>query len=120
MNDYAVMVPFPDMLSGAARQAWLDVDEDAIWYVGEAWVNGHWTDHVAIRRPGADVQVWIEQGDPFPAKLAIVYTDEESLPSYTARFSKWATSLPADSVFEFTPPEGAERIDVVASSGAGR
>jgi len=84
------------------------------WYVGEAWVDGRWTDHVAIRKPGADIQIWVQKGDPFPVKMAIVYTEDEGMPSYTARFSKWSSTLPADpSLFEFTAPPEAERIDVV-------
>ena len=85
-----------------------------MWYVGEAWVNGRWTDHVAIRRPGVDIQIWVRQDDPFPAKVAIVFTEDEGMPSHTARFSKWSTTLPADpSLFQFIPSQEAERIDVV-------
>ena len=77
-------------------------------------VDGRWTDHVAIRKPGTDSQIWVHQGDPYPAKMAIVYTDEDGRPGYTARFSKWSSTLPADpSLFEFTPPTGSEQIDVV-------
>ncbi len=112
--DYKVDVPFPDVLSGDPQKLWLGDEITSVWYVGEAWVNGRWTDHVAIRKLGIDVQIWVQQGDPFPAKLAIVFTEDEGMPGYTARFSKWSTTLPADpSLFQFTPPPEAERIDVV-------
>jgi len=114
VDDYRVDVPFPDILSGDPQDLWLGDDVTSIWYVGEAWVNGQWTDHVAIRKPGIDVEIWVQKGDPFMAKMAIVFTEEEGMPGYTARFSRWSSTLPADpSLFEFTPPEGAERIDVV-------
>jgi hypothetical protein len=46
--------------------------------------------------------------------MAIVYTEDEGMPGYTARLSKWSSTLPADpSLFEFTLPEGAEQIEVV-------
>jgi hypothetical protein len=112
--DYRVPVPFPDLLSGEPHDQQLSDDITSIWYVGEALVNGRWTDHVAIRKPGADIQIWVHQGDPYPAKMAIVYTDEEGKPGYTARFGKWSSTLPADpSLFDFTAPPGSERIDVV-------
>jgi hypothetical protein len=112
--NYMVVVPFPDILSGDPNDLWLGDDVTSIWYVGEAWVNGRWTDHVAIRKPGTDIQIWVQQGDPFPAKMAIVFTEDEGMPGYTAHFSKWSNTLPADpSLFEFTAPAGAERIDVV-------
>jgi len=112
--NYMIPVPFPDLLSRNSDDLWLGDDITSIWYVGEAWVDGRWTDHVAIRKPGADIQIWVQKGDPFPAKMAIVYTEDEGMPGYTARFSKWSTALPADpSQFEFNAPPEAERIDVV-------
>ena len=112
--DYMITVPFPDLLSVDPNDRQLDDEIASIWYVGEAWVDGQWTDHVAIRKPGADVQIWVRQDEPFPAKMAIVYTEDEGMPGYTARFSKWSSTLPEDpSLFEFTVPPGAERIDVV-------
>ena len=112
--NYMITVPFPDLLSSDPQELWLGDDITSIWYVGEAWVDGRWTDHVAIRKPGADIQIWVQKGDPFPVKLAIVYTEDEGMPCYTARFSRWSITLPADpSLFEFTAPPEAERIDVV-------
>ena len=114
VDNYLIVVPFPDILSGDPQDLWLGDDVTSIWYVGAAWVDGRWTDHVAIPKPGADIQIWVQQDEPFPAKMAIVYTEEEGMPGYTARFSKWSSTLPADpSLFEFTLPEGAEKIDVV-------
>jgi hypothetical protein len=114
VTNYMIPVPFPDLLSGDPKGVRLGDDITSIWYVGEAWVNGRWTDHIAMRKPGADIQIWVQKGDPFPAKMAIIYTEDEGMPGYTARFSKWSTALPADpSLFEFTAPPEAERIDVV-------
>ena len=112
--NYLIVVPFPDILSGDPQDLWLGDDVTSIWYVGEALVSGQWTDHVAIRKPGADIQIWVQQDEPFPAKMAIVYTEDEGMPGYTVRFGKWSSTLPVDpSLFEFTLPEGAEQIDVV-------
>lgn len=114
VDDYMIPVPFPDILSSTPQNPVYGDEITSISYVGEAWVGGEWTDHVALRKPGADIQLWIRQGDPFPAKLAVVYTEEAGMPSYTARFSKWSNTLPADAaLFEFTAPPGAEQIDVV-------
>ena len=114
VDDYQIVVPFPDILSGDSQGPWLGDDATSIAYIGEAWVNGQWTDHVAIRKPGIDIEIWIQKEDLFPAKLAIVFTEEEGMPGYTARFSNWSSTLPADpSLFEFTAPPEAERIDVV-------
>ena len=54
--NYMITVPFPDLLSSDPQELWLGDDVTSIWYVGEAWVDGRWTDHVAIRKPGADIR----------------------------------------------------------------
>jgi len=114
VSSYMVVVPFPDILSGDPNALWLGDDVTSIIYVGESWIGGQWTDHVAIRKPGVDFQIWVQKDDPFPAKMAIVYTEDDGMPSYTARFSKWSSTLPDDSsLFEFNAPPGAEKIDVV-------
>jgi hypothetical protein len=114
-DEYDVEVPFGDILAADLTELWLGEEVTEVWWVGEAWVEGHWTDHVAVRKPGADLELWVRKGDqPFLAKLAIAFTEEEGQPSYVARFRKWATTLPADMTdFTFTPPPDAERVEVV-------
>ena len=111
--EYDLDVPFADMLIGDPMDVWLGEDV-SVQYVGEAWVDGFWTDHVALRKPGADLEVWIRQGEePFPVRRHINFTDENGAPSYSARYRKWVTSLPDDAVTAFSPPPDAERIELV-------
>ena len=114
VNEYGLDVPLADVLAGPPAELWLGNDVTSIEYVGEAWVDGFWTDHVAIRRPGADFELWIRQGDePFPMRMVVVYTEEEGLPSYSARFRRWATALPEGALPVFTPPPDGERVEIV-------
>ena len=82
--------------------------------VGEAWVGGHWTNHVAAQKPGVHFELWIRRGDrPFPAQMAITFVEEEGRPTYVAQFRKWSTTVPdAAPQLTFTPPPGAERVEV--------
>ncbi len=114
VNEYSLDVPFQDLLAADPGERWIGERVTSAEYVGEEWVQGQWTDHVAMRQPGVDYEMWLRHGDePFPAKMMIVFTDEEGRPSYTARFRRWATSLPeGDATFAFTPPPDAERVDV--------
>jgi hypothetical protein len=112
-QDYDIDVPARDLLKGNAGDLWLGEDVTSIWYVGEAWVDGQWTDHVAVRKPNVDFELWIRQDEPFPAAIAIVYKGTEGQPSYHARFRRWATSLPDPGALEFTVPENAEEIEMV-------
>ena len=115
VDEYDLDVPFRDLLAGDAAEIWLGDDITSVWWVGEAWVEGHWTDHVAVRKPGVDFELWVRKGDePFLAKMAIVFTDEEGQPTYVARFRKWATAVTdGTTLFTFTPPQDAEQIEIV-------
>lgn len=113
VDEYDLDVPFHDILAGDPAELWLGEDVSDVQYVGEAWVEGAWTEHVAIRKPGVDFELWVRKGDePFPAKMAIVFTAEEGQPTYLARFRKWATSIPAASLPEFAPPPGSEQVEL--------
>ena len=114
INEYGLDVPFPEILGPAPGTPLVDAEAEA-WWVGEAWVEGHWTNHIAVRDPGADIQVWVRKGDqPFPAKLAFTFMNEKGQPTYVARFRRWSTTVPnAAAQFTFTPPPDAERIEVV-------
>lgn len=110
--EYNLDVPFAELLT---TPDWLGEDVTSVEYVGEAWVEGYWTDHVALRKPGADIEVWVRHGDePFPTRLNIVYTEEQGQPSYSARFRRWITALPEGAVPTFVPPPDSEELEVVA------
>ena len=114
VEEYGVEVPFQDVLLGDVHETWLAGDVTSILYVGEAWVGGDWTDHVAGRKPGADFELWVRKGpQPFPEKLSIDFNEEGARLSYSARFLKWGTSIPETMVFDFTPPPDAEEIELV-------
>ncbi len=113
--NYDLDVPFADLLTTSGSDLWLGDDVTSLEYVGEAWVEGYWTDHVALRKPGADIEIWIRHGEePFPLRMNIIYTEEEGLPSYSARFRKWVTVLPEGTIPAFVPPPHSEELEVVA------
>ncbi len=116
-EEYGLDVPFRDVLSGQISELWLGDDVTSTRYVGEAWLDGAWTDHIALRREGVDFEIWVRKGEqPFPVKISIVLTDEEGMPRNSTRFRKWAKVLPPSVSFDFVPPEGAEQIEVVPVS----
>ncbi len=117
VEEYEVDVPFQDLLAGNAADLWLSDEVSSVLYVGEAWVEGAWTDHVAIRKPGVDIEFWVRKGpEPFLNQVVLVFTEDEGQPQYSARFRKWATTIPDPGVFEVSIPEGSERIEVVPVS----
>jgi hypothetical protein len=83
-EEYRMPVPFHDILAGDPGRLWL----------GE--------EVTSAKGP-----------EPFLAKMAIVFTEAEGQPTYSARFRKWATSIPETTEFAFNPPPDSEQIEVV-------
>jgi hypothetical protein len=77
--------------------------------VGTALVDGVKCDHLLFSRPGADFQVWVEQGKrPLPHRYVVTETDTPSLLSMRTRLTDW-NEAPAldDARFTFIAPQGA-------------
>lgn len=84
-------------------------------YLGNSTINGVSCDDLAYRSEDIDFQVWIaEQKDPLPQRFVITYNNSPGKPQYRAQFNNWdlSTKIP-DSLFEFKPPEDAEKIQFV-------
>jgi hypothetical protein len=115
MDAYEIDVPFGELLTTSElEQLWLGDEVTELWWVGEAWVQGQWTHHIAMTRPGVEVELWVRKGsEPFPAKMSIEYTEVDGRPSYVARFRKWAAVIPDSMDFGFTLPPDATRVEIV-------
>lgn len=118
-NDYGIVVPFSDLVARDGDPVFLR-DLQASQYVGQAWVEGQWSHHLAFRNDLVDFEMWMQAiGDPIPLRLAIRWKHEEGLPGYVARFRKWKFSpVFDDSQFHFDAPDGAERIEVLPEGAA--
>ena len=84
---------------------------EALYHVEETTLAGVKCDHLVGSTKNIDFQMWIAQGDkPLPQRLIITYKREEGEPQRWAQFREWnlAPEVP-DSLFAFTPPEGAEK-----------
>ena len=111
---YGIFVPFSDLISGHALQIYLE-DSDSRMYVGEAWIRGQWTHHLALRGEDFDVELWVSaEGNPVPLRMGIRWMSEEGQPSFTARFRNWDLTPDFDDTsFQADLPEDAERVIVV-------
>jgi hypothetical protein len=115
MNTLDMRFPLADLLSSKLAEA-LRARVRAAYYVEQANIAGVPCDHLALRGEWADLQLWIAQGDrPLPHRLVFTYKNAEGQPQFWAQFSDWNLSpdIP-DSLFVFTPPEGAAKIAFAA------
>lgn len=89
-------------------------------YVGLPRVHGVECHHLAFTQDDIDWQIWIENSQtPLPRKLVITDKQEEGAPQFTALLLEWDVS-PAlkDDLFEFSPPQDAERIEFLPADSA--
>ncbi len=81
-------------------------------HVGEETVAERRCDHLAFQGDELDFQIWIEQGErPLPVRLVITYKQRDGSPQFWAQWTHWDLVPDArDELFEYAPPEGAERL----------
>ena len=85
---------------------------ESAYIVGRETLAGVECDHVAWQTDEVDAEAWFATGDlPLLQRVVVDYRDFDGRPSFRAQFTKWNRSPDvADSVFQFTPPPGVERV----------
>ena len=107
---YGLQIPMEDLMRFGLDEAQVKALTVAA-YVGPSTVNGKLCDHLAIRGPKADWQVWMTRSEkPLPCKLIVTRTDKPSQPEFSAEY-KWNLN-PKLSTGEFTfkPAKGDAEI----------
>jgi len=110
-EQYAIKFPLADFVTNRPYGDLIRSVKTGI-YAGLHEIDGLPCHHLAFRQDDIDWQIWIEDGMwPLPRKLTISYKNEPGAPRYSAYFSDWDLSPGlGDTVFDFEPPEGAEKI----------
>lgn len=113
-RDLQVPMPMSELLSNNFPKTIKDRVSEA-YFVEEATIAGTPCDHIALRNDLVDIQLWIVKGDkPVPERLILTYKLEDGQPQFWANFHDWNFSPEiSDSLFAFTPAEGAKRIAFV-------
>lgn len=85
-----------------------------------AWIDGKSCSHLAFRKPGVDLQIWIANGErPLPLKYVLTTTDLPSSPQFSLTLTDWNSAPRIDpTTFRFTPPATARRIDFLRPAAA--
>ncbi len=81
---------------------------------GSDYIDGTLCDHYALRQGAIDWQIWIASGSrPVPRKVVMTNRADEARPQ-SVTWLDWKLK-PAfkDSVFHFTPPQGAREAKFV-------
>lgn len=83
---------------------------------GIEMMNGVECHHVAATGELADADIWVATGDQLPRRLVVTFKQREGSPQLKADFSDWnLTAKLDDKNFSFTPPQGAEKIEMLTT-----
>ena len=106
-------VPMSDVFLWGTPAAPLDKIESAM-NAGQDFVGDDLCDHYAFRQAGVDWQIWITTGSkPLPRKVVITNRADEARPQSVSLMDWNLKPKFKDSVFKFTPPKGATKIEIV-------
>jgi hypothetical protein len=119
IEDLKIRVPLAMMLLSTLPS---EVDKLVVSaeYVETTAITDVPCDHLAVRtNTGVDFQVWVAQGsEPLPRRIVITYKDENGQPQFWADLSSWNLAPEiSDTLFTFTPPADADRIQFLAEIG---
>lgn len=80
-------------------------------------INGVECHRIASTGENADAEIWVATGDMLPRRLVVIFKHREGSPQMKADFSDWnLTAKLDDTTFAFTPPEGAEKIEMLTTA----
>jgi hypothetical protein len=110
---FGVEMPLSDLFLFGTPEAPLDKIESAM-NAGQDFIDDDLCDHYAFRQGKVDWQIWITVGSkPLPRKLVITNRADEARPQSVHTIDWNLKPTFKDSVFKFTPPKGATRIEIV-------
>jgi hypothetical protein len=111
-DSLTIDIPGADLLYSDALQG-MTWDVTDAQYVGLESLGDVAVHHLAFRTPSIDFQVWVQDGDkPLPRKYVITTKWMTGAPQNGVELTDWDLAPRIDdSVFTFTPPAGARKID---------
>jgi hypothetical protein len=110
---YGVEIPLADLFLWGTPAASVDKIESAM-NAGQDFVDDDLCDHYAFRQAKADWQIWITTGSrPLPRKVVITSRTDEARPQSVSLIHWNLKPTFKDTVFKFTPPNGASKVEIV-------
>ena len=117
MGHFGVDFPLADFLTSAPDKAFL-TGITAGREVNTVTIDGVPCRHLVFSQPpGIQLELWIEDNaQALPRRLIVTYGSLPGEPNFIAEMSDWNLTVhPSDAEFEFTPPEGAEQLQLGAA-----
>ena len=110
---YGVQFPMSDLFLWGTPAAPLDRIESAM-NAGQDFIGDDLCDQYAFRQAKIDWQIWITTGSKrLPRKVVVTNRADEARPQSVSMIDWNLKPTFKDTVFKFTPPKGAKKIEIV-------
>jgi len=110
---YGIQFPMSDLFLWGTPAAPLDKIESAM-NAGQDFIGDDLCDQYAFRQAKIDWQIWITTGSkPLPRKVVVTNRADEARPQSVSMIDWNLKPTFKDTVFKFTPPKGARKIEIV-------
>ena len=110
---YGVQFPMSDLFLWGTPAAPLDKIESAM-NAGQDFIGDDLCDQYAFRQAKIDWQIWITTGSKrLPRKVVVTNRADEARPQSVSMIDWNLKPTFKDTVFKFTPPKGARKIEIV-------
>ncbi len=109
LAEFALSDPYKDLKRQAKTVTYLGRGKTTAGFLGLSGVDCH---RIGLKGREADAELWIGVDDHLPRKLTATF-HREGNPQVRLSISKWDLASTAnDSEFTFTPPKGAQKIEM--------
>jgi hypothetical protein len=110
VSELRIKAPLADLFSPDLYDIITDKLTRAL-HLGRVMLEDTVCNHLLLSNDYADYQLWIEDGElPVLRRIVITYREERGEPQFRARFVDWNLTPDPAGLFDFTPPEGADRV----------
>jgi len=111
LQELAIDLPLADLIQNDAFTRLAGTSDPLIYVTDKSRVAGVDCHQLAIRVEGADVQLWIQEGEqPLPRRMIITSIWEGGSPRFAAVMDWDLDPKIAQGAFDFHPPDGAVQI----------
>ena len=109
LAEFALSDPYKGIRQEANKATYVGTDKIGAGFLGLGGVECH---HLALKGKVADAELWVAVGDGLPRKLVATFR-QPGHPQVRIAFSSWNLTAPVPAAeFTFTPPAGAEKIEM--------
>lgn len=111
LDELGIDAPLMDLIYKDSFTRLAGTTDPVLYLTGKSRVDGVDCHQLAIRVEDADVQLWVQEGDPpLPRRMMITAKWEAGSPRFSA-YMNWNTQPDiAQQAFEFEPPKDAVQI----------